>query len=107
MYHILCSFGRDLRCDYYVIIFVCIGNKDLLLVAHGSSLDTNSRQLLGSPIRTEQEMYGCLRGIPYCGVAVMEQGTQTQKWSLAYLPKLHICHASVHDFDARKSLCGW
>ncbi|CAL8079887.1 unnamed protein product [Orchesella dallaii] len=82
------------------------GDKDLLLVAHGSSLDTNSRQLLGSAIRSEQEMFGVLRSIPYCGVAVMEQESDTQKWSLAYVPKLHICHASEHDFDARHALCG-
>ncbi|ODN00374.1 Protein UBASH3A [Orchesella cincta] len=81
------------------------GNKDLLLVAHGSSLDTNSRQLVGSAIRTVQEMFGVLRGIPYCGVAVMEQEAASQKWSLSYVPKLHICHASLHDFDARHTLC--
>lgn len=88
-----------------LVIFTFVGNKDILVVAHGSSLDTNSRQLLGHPIRTEQEMYSVLRGIPYCGVAVMEQESDG-KWSLADVPRLHICHASEHDFDAKKVFYG-
>lgn len=82
-------------------------NKDLLIVAHGFSLEALSRQLLGFPPRNSQAMLSVVRNIPYCGVIFLEQDCDTCNWKL--LPssaRQQMTHASAHAFDACKEFCG-
>jgi ubiquitin-associated SH3 domain-containing protein len=80
-------------------------DNDILLVAHGSSLDTATRQLLGKPIRNFREMMDVLRGVPYCGVAIAEKDDQTGAWNLVSAASANITmrHSSSADFCAYKS----
>lgn len=79
-------------------------DKDLLLVAHGVSLDTLTRQLMGGSIRTLSDMMNILRNISYCGTAVIEQDEKNKKWSVISVPRLTMRHAGCSDFEAAKQL---
>lgn len=46
---------------------------NLLLVAHASSLDACSRQVIGHEPRTLEEMMNITRKVSYCGVAFLEE----------------------------------
>jgi len=82
--------------------------NDLLLVAHGSTLDSCTRQLVGSPIRTFREMMGVLRGVPYCGVAIVERNEASKNWSIVSAASANISmrHSSAADFCAFKEFMG-
>ncbi len=45
----------------------------ILLVAHGASLETCSRQLVGGQPRTQHQFYMILHRTPYLGCAALEE----------------------------------
>jgi len=80
-------------------------DKDILLVAHGCSLDCFTRQLIGGSARDFSTMMGVLRGVPYCGSAVIEMDESSNKWSLINVSScLTMKHGGNNDFDASKAL---
>ncbi len=79
-----------------------ISENDILLVAHGASLDAITRQLTGNPIREFREMMDVLRGVPYAGVAISEREDSTSTWKLVSAASSNISmrHSSASDFCA-------
>ncbi|KAG1694150.1 Protein UBASH3A [Nymphon striatum] len=59
---------------------------NVLVVAHASSLDTCTRQLIGKAPREATMMTKMLSFIPYCSVVKCVQSLQTKKWSLESSP---------------------
>lgn len=55
------------------ILSSTVGN--VLFVGHAATLDTCSRQLVSQPIRSEQEFFGFLNKIPYCGVCSVQESS--------------------------------
>lgn len=53
------------------VIKTTTGN--ILLVAHASSLDTCTRQMTGCPSRTAGDFLSLIKGIPYCGVSMIQE----------------------------------
>lgn len=77
-------------------------DSDLLLVAHGFSLDALTRKLVGKrPMSSAQQMLQESGKVPYCGIMILEQDGSTQKWSVLPTPaQLQLHHKSAHEFDA-------
>jgi len=71
---------------------------DVLVVAHGATLDTATRQLMGYPIRSHEDFMRALRGTPYCAVAVVEESVEHKKWALAKVPNLNLSHTGAFDY---------
>lgn len=79
----------------------------MLLVGHGATLDAATRQLSGKPIRDPKDMMTLIRSVPYCGLVVAEQSSESDngnKWSIITVPRLTYRHSGVQDFDAPKVL---
>jgi len=63
-----------------------------------------TRQLLGFPKRTQEEMLSVVRHIPYCGMVTVEEDPETKTWKVLPLPpSLQMKHESAHEFDARSA----
>ncbi|CAG7836509.1 unnamed protein product [Allacma fusca] len=77
--------------------------NDILLVAHGSTLDVATRQLLGFPPRSVEDMLRVLHNVPYAGVAIAEQSEVNKTWSVSKPGAMTMRHSSVTDFDASKT----
>ncbi|ODN00379.1 Protein UBASH3A [Orchesella cincta] len=79
-------------------------DADILLVAHGFTLEVVSRGLLGKPSRTAEETLDVCSNIPYCGMIILEQDSITKTWGILPLPQqLQLKHESAHEFDACKT----
>jgi len=89
-------------------------DNDILIIAHGSSLDSLTRQLVGGEVRNFREMMSVLRGVPYCGVAIAENTSPATSsnplgtWTLisASSSNISMKHSSSADFCAWKSFMG-
>lgn len=79
---------------------------NVLLVAHASSLDTCTRQIIGQSPRAFNDMLAVVRKVPYCSVACIEE---TQKgaidsqnplgWKLMEPPIPPLTHSSNARYD--------
>ncbi|CAG7836508.1 unnamed protein product [Allacma fusca] len=79
-------------------------DNDLLLVAHGSTLEVGTRQLLGHPPRTtHKDMLQTLFAVPYGGVAVVELDEEVNKWKIIKNGKISISHSAVSNFCSHKN----
>ncbi|KAK8719763.1 hypothetical protein OTU49_013793, partial [Cherax quadricarinatus] len=70
----------------------------VLLVGHGATLDTCTRELVGGAPRAEREMLAMIKKIPYCSVAFAAQDTKG-RWSLQKPPFLPATHSANNQFD--------
>lgn len=76
-------------------------DKDLLIVAHGFSTDVATRQLLGFPPRSREEMLTICRHVPYCGMVILELEPETETWKIVPLTsQLQLTHAAANEFEA-------
>lgn len=67
----------------------------MLLVAHAASLDVCSRQLVGHPERGHVDFHNILHKIPYCSVAVAQEGIHVREaWYLIEPPILPFAHTN-------------
>ena len=55
---------------------------NVLLVGHAATLDTCSRQLVGSEPRPVNELMAIVRKVPYCSVAMLEEVIEDEELSL-------------------------
>ncbi|XP_065224414.1 ecdysteroid-phosphate phosphatase-like [Planococcus citri] len=69
----------------------------ILIVAHASSLDTCSRQLMGLEPRKEEAMSKIMMKVPYCSVVHLEK--QNSLWTLNESPVPSISHSLNKRFD--------
>ncbi|THD18264.1 Ubiquitin-associated and SH3 domain-containing protein B [Fasciola hepatica] len=84
----------------------------ILIVAHASSLDTCTHQLVHHGFRTcisSTEFHHRTSGVPYCGLVVAQEN---RRWSLVNPPIPNVCsHTPNPDFDWRQllspTLCGF
>ncbi|XP_063702002.1 ecdysteroid-phosphate phosphatase-like [Culicoides brevitarsis] len=81
------------------IIDECHGN--VLISAHGSNLDTNTRFAVGGEIRTTREMSETLSKVGFCALVVIAEDKKSQKWSFTTPPLNQISHAPNPRFDYR------
>lgn len=72
-----------------------------MLVAHGASLDTCTRQLIGESPRNQQEFYTILHQTPYLAVAASQEDFQTKQWRLTDPPICPFQHQGNASYDWR------
>lgn len=74
-----------------------LGGGNVLVVAHGSSLDTCSRQLIGSEAREGDIIGRLLYEVPYCGMIKLQQ--ENNEWKIVASDVLGVSHTSNREFD--------
>ena len=78
---------------------------NILLVAHASTLDTCTRQMTGCPVRTAGDFLSLIKGIPYCGVSMIQQkkstveGDEQDSWKLVKPPILTLQHSINQKYE--------
>jgi len=72
------------------------------VIAHGVTLESCTRQLIGEAKRSLMDLRRVLQGVPYCAVAFAEENAG--KWSLIPQPNFCLKHSPVHDFDSHATL---
>lgn len=77
-----------------------VNGENMLISAHGGSLDSCSRQLIGELPRSIMELTKLGRGIPYCSVAVVEK--YNNLWKLVKPPCLSVTHSNNERFSMAK-----
>nr|XP_060626263.1 ubiquitin-associated and SH3 domain-containing protein A [Anolis sagrei ordinatus] len=89
------------RCSASIkyIIGSCATKGTILLVGHGSSLDSFTRPLLGLPARDSSSFAQFVRKIPSLGMCFCEELTQERKWQLANPPVKMLTHGANVTFN--------
>lgn len=77
---------------------------NVLIVAHAASLDTCIREITGETLpRTPNDFLKLIRGIPYCGVSMIQQESDLT-WVLTKPPIRTLQHSSNQRYDWRTLL---
>lgn len=75
---------------------------NVLIVAHAGSLDTCIREITGELPRTPNDFLKLIRGIPYCGVSMIQQeADEPSTWLLTKPPIRTLQHSSNQRYDWR------
>ena len=65
----------------------------MLVVGHAATLDVCTRQLVGQPARCTNDFYHVLHKVPYCSVAVAQEGVHVREaWYIIEPPVLPFAH---------------
>lgn len=83
--------------EILIDVHVSAGGGDVLIVAHGSTLDCCSRLLTGGKSRTEDDILQIIDQIPYCSVAKIQN--RNDKWRLVNSRILSVTHSANKPFD--------
>ncbi|XP_002922487.1 ubiquitin-associated and SH3 domain-containing protein A isoform X1 [Ailuropoda melanoleuca] len=97
------------RCAVSVgqIIRTCPGDVGvILIVSHGSALDSCTRPLLGLPPRDSGDFAQLVRKIPSLGMCFCEENKEEGKWELVNPPVKTLTHGSNSAFNWRNWLPG-
>ncbi|XP_047421339.1 ubiquitin-associated and SH3 domain-containing protein A isoform X1 [Sciurus carolinensis] len=78
----------------------------ILIVSHGSALDSCTRPLLGLPPRDCADFAQLVRKIPCLGMCFCEESKEEGKWELAHPPVRTLTHGSNSAFDWRNWIAG-
>lgn len=79
-------------------------DNDLVLVAHGCTLETGSRQLMGKPARkTFDDFLKVLHDVPYAAVAVVEYDPSENSWGFVRNDRLCMKHTAINNFDCHQA----
>lgn len=100
---ILLIFDVKIKSWQCLILWVFPGN--ILFVAHASSLDTCSRQLVGKQPKNEVDMMKLVTKVPYTAVAVVELSSGPQ-WKIVEPPFPPLMHLNNAGFQWR-TLLDW
>ncbi|XP_054737234.1 ecdysteroid-phosphate phosphatase isoform X1 [Anastrepha obliqua] len=71
---------------------------NILIVAHATTLDTCSRQLIGAPPRSTNELRQVIHKIPYCSLGTVEE-VDTGVWKLVEPECLPVTHSKNPRFE--------
>lgn len=74
-----------------------VDRGNILIVAHGFSLDTCSRQLTGCKPRTWEELEKLSSEIPFCSVIKMQR--RNDRWEVVEAPIPPLDHLQNSKFD--------
>ncbi|XP_006893994.1 PREDICTED: ubiquitin-associated and SH3 domain-containing protein A [Elephantulus edwardii] len=97
------------RCSVSVERIVSTCSQDLgviLIVSHGSALDTCTRPLLGLPPRESADFAQLVRKIPSLGMCFCEENKKERKWELVDPPVKTLTHGSNSAFNWRNWILG-
>lgn len=73
---------------------------NILIVGHGTNLDTNTRLLQGKPRLTTLEMSTIQQNVSFCALLCLEE-TEKKDWKIVSSPLCQITHAPNARFDWR------
>lgn len=76
-----------------------ISDGNVLVVAHATTLDTCTRQLIGSPIRSLSNMSRLMQKIPYLSSSAMEKEEDSENYKLVPPPCMSLTHNSSQKFN--------
>lgn len=78
----------------------------ILIVSHGSALDSCTRPLLGLPPRDSGDFAQLVRKVPSLGMCFCEENREEGKWELVSPPVKTLTHGSNAAFNWRNWLPG-
>ncbi|KAL2805462.1 ubiquitin-associated and SH3 domain-containing protein A isoform 2 [Daubentonia madagascariensis] len=89
------------------IVSTCLQDTGIILiVSHGSALDSCTRPLLGLPPRDCRDFAQLVRKIPSLGMCFCEENRQEGKWELVNPPVKTLTHGSNATFNWRNWILG-
>lgn len=101
------SFSNETFNEYYdrnAAVTEHVLNKyesgNILIAAHGSNLETNTRLLLGKPKRTTEQMSALQHNVGYCALICVEEKGKND-WKLVNSPLCQVTHSPNARFDWR------
>ncbi|XP_030433031.1 ubiquitin-associated and SH3 domain-containing protein A [Gopherus evgoodei] len=94
------------RCSAVVkqIVSDCTSNGIILIVGHGSSLDSFTRPVLGLPARDSNDFASLVRKIPSLGVCFCEELKEENRWQMINPPVKTLTHGSNAAFNWRNGI---
>jgi len=72
---------------------------NILVVGHGTNVETSTRFLMGRPMRVSLDLSRIMRNIPYCSLIAIEQDEESKNWKLVEPPTLPLTHTNNGAFD--------
>ncbi|XP_036075405.1 ubiquitin-associated and SH3 domain-containing protein A isoform X2 [Rousettus aegyptiacus] len=96
------------RCAVSVrqMVSSCPQDGVILVVAHGSALDSCTRPLLGLPPRDSADFAQLVRKIPSLGMCFCEENKEAGQWELVAPPVKTLTHGSNSAFNWRNWILG-
>nr|XP_008533514.1 PREDICTED: ubiquitin-associated and SH3 domain-containing protein A isoform X1 [Equus przewalskii] len=88
------------------IVSICPEDGVILIVGHGSALDSCTRPLLGLPPRDCGDFAQLVRKIPSLGMCFCEENKEEGKWELVNPPVKTLTHGSNSAFNWRNWILG-
>lgn len=78
---------------------------NILIIGHGSSLDSCTRQMVGQPPRDHGDFISLIRGTPYCGCIMIKEDkrkegeSDTVTWKITKPPILTLQHSMNQKYE--------
>ncbi|XP_074988649.1 ubiquitin-associated and SH3 domain-containing protein A isoform X2 [Caretta caretta] len=94
------------RCSTVIkqIVSDCTRNGIILIVGHGSSLDSFTRPVLGLPARDSKDFAPLVRKIPSLGMCFCEELKEENRWQMINPPVKTLTHGSNAAFNWRNGI---
>ncbi|XP_043362898.1 ubiquitin-associated and SH3 domain-containing protein A isoform X3 [Dermochelys coriacea] len=94
------------RCSAVIkqIVSDCTKNGIVLIVGHGSSLDSFTRPVLGLPARDSKDFAALVRKIPSVGMCFCEELKEENRWQMTNPPVKMLTHGSNAAFNWRNGI---
>ncbi|XP_026506625.1 ubiquitin-associated and SH3 domain-containing protein A-like [Terrapene carolina triunguis] len=94
------------RCSAVIkqILSDCTSNGIILIVGHGSSLDSFTRPVLGLPARDSNDFASLVRKIPSLGMCFCEELKEENRWQMINPPVKTLTHGSNAAFNWRNGI---
>ncbi|CAM4410863.1 ubiquitin-associated and SH3 domain-containing protein A isoform X1 [Lepidochelys kempii] len=94
------------RCSTVIkqIVSDCTRNGIILIVGHGSSLDSFTRPVLGLPARDSKDFAPLVRKIPSLGMCFCEELKEENRWQMINPPVKTLTHGSNAAFNWKNGI---